>query len=326
MDKLDMDIKIKRFSNIYLIFGTENYLKEKYEKILTSAILDDNFSMMNFAKFDEKSFDISKVIEACDTLTFMSNYRLVILKDCNIFNKKQDIEILDKYLENMPKTTILVILEEKIDKRQKIFNTIFSLGYVCELEPLTEDKMLIWLKEYFNKNGKNINQKTALYFLRNISSDMEFIINEANKIIAYQDERDITIDSIDNICTKSVESKIFNLIDFIGQKNTKEALKLYRSLINNKTSPFLILNMIARQLKIILQVKYLAKENSINQIAKELGLREFIVRGALAQSKNFRNNILLEAINECLNIDIKIKTGQGENILLVELFIIKYTT
>lgn len=326
MDKLDMDIKIKRFSNIYLIFGTENYLKEKYEKILTSAILDDNFSMMNFAKFDEKSFDISKVIEACDTLTFMSNYRLVILKDCNIFNKKQDIEILDKYLENMPKTTILVILEEKIDKRQKIFNTIFSLGYVCELEPLTEDKMLIWLKEYFNKNGKNINQKTALYFLRNISSDMEFIINEANKIIAYQDERDITIDSIDNICTKSVESKIFNLIDFIGQKNTKEALKLYRSLINNKTSPFLILNMIARQLKIILQVKYLAKENSINQIAKELGLREFIVRGALAQSKNFRNNILLEAINECLNIDIKIKTGQGEDILLVELFIIKYTT
>ena len=326
MDKLDMDIKIKRFSNIYLIFGTENYLKEKYEKILTSAILDDNFSMINFAKFDEKSFDISKVIEACDTLTFMSNYRLVILKDCNIFNKKQDIEILDKYLENMPKTTILVILEEKIDKRQKIFNTIFSLGYVCELEPLTEDKMLIWLKEYFNKNGKNINQKTALYFLRNISSDMEFIINEANKIIAYQDERDITIDSIDNICTKSVESKIFNLIDFIGQKNTKEALKLYRSLINNKTSPFLILNMIARQLKIILQVKYLAKENSINQIAKELGLREFIVRGALAQSKNFRNNILLEAINECLNIDIKIKTGQGEDILLVELFIIKYTT
>ncbi len=326
MDKLDMDIKIKRFSNIYLIFGTENYLKEKYEKILTSAILDDNFSMMNFAKFDEKSFDISKVIEACDTLTFMSNYRLVILKDCNIFNKKQDIEILDKYLENMPKTTILVILEEKIDKRQKIFNTISSLGYVCELEPLTEDKMLIWIKEYFNKNGKNINQKTALYFLRNISSDMEFIINEANKIIAYQDERDITIDSIDNICTKSVESKIFNLIDFIGQKNTKEALKLYRSLINNKTSPFLILNMIARQLKIILQVKYLAKENSINQIAKELGLREFIVRGALAQSKNFRNNILLEAINECLNIDIKIKTGQGEDILLVELFIIKYTT
>ena len=85
--------------------------------------------------------------------------------------------------------------------------------------------------------------------------------------------------------------------------------------------------MISRQFRIILQTKYLYNKNySINNIASELELRDFIVKEAIKQSKNFSIKILLQAINECLEIDNNIKTGKIIDEVAIELLIIKYST
>lgn len=327
MKTLNAHIKNKTFSNIYLIFGTEEYLKNLYEKKLISSIVDENLKMMNFDIFEGKNISLSNVIDACDTLPFMCENRVVVLKNTGLcLDNKEDSQKLESYLPSLPKTTILIFIEEKIDKRQKLFKTISSLGYICELNNLLETDLIKWLVDYFNKNEKLISEKTALYLIRNTSTNMEQLINEANKLISYKSSKEISIKDIDAICTKSVESKIFTLIDFIGNRQLEKAIDMYNNLINNKTSPFLILNMIQRQLKIILQVKYLKDKGSISYIASELSLKDFVVKQALNQSKNFKNKTLLKAINECLEIDNNIKTGKVQDVLAVELFIIKYTT
>ena len=157
---------------------------------------------------------------------------------------------------------------------------------------------------------------------------MEILLNEINKLISFKSSgTKITINDIDNICTKSIESKIFDLINFMSNKDMDNAIKIYKNLIVNKTSPFVILNMISRQFRIILQTKYLYNKNySINNIASELELRDFIVKEAIKQSKNFSIKILLQAINECLEIDNNIKTGKIIDEVAIELLIIKYST
>ncbi|WP_317367426.1 DNA polymerase III subunit delta [uncultured Tyzzerella sp.] len=330
MKTLDNHIKNKNFSNIYLIFGEEEYLKNTYEKKLISSIVNENFKMMNFDIFEGKSFNISEVIDACDTMPFMNEYRLVILKNTGLIydGRKDDTAKLEQYLHNIPKTTIITFIEEKIDKKLKIFKTIHSIGTTHQIDIPSENQLVSWILNVFKDNNKDISTKEALYIIRNISSNMEIILNEINKLISYKNSTDkITIKDIDNICTKSVESKIFDLINFMANKDMKNAIKMYKNLINNKTSPFIILNMISRQFRIILQTKYLYNKNyNINSIASKLGLRDFIVKEALNHSKNFSIKILLQAINECLEIDNKIKTGQSTDEIAVELLIIKYTT
>ena len=51
MKVLDTHIKNKTFSNIYLIFGEEEYLKNTYEKKLISSIISEDLKMMNFNIF-----------------------------------------------------------------------------------------------------------------------------------------------------------------------------------------------------------------------------------------------------------------------------------
>lgn len=330
MKTLENHIKNKTFSNIYVIFGEEEYLKNIYEKKLISNIVDENFKMMNFDIFEGKNVSISKIIDACDTMPFMSDYRVVILKNTGLIYdaKKDDTNKLENYLHILPKTTILIFIEEKIDKKLKIFKTISNIGTFHKIDILSENELVNWILSIFKDNNKNISTKEALYIIRNIGFNMEILLNEINKLISFKSSgTKITINDIDNICTKSIESKIFDLINFMSNKDMDNAIKIYKNLIVNKTSPFVILNMISRQFRIILQTKYLYNKNySINNIASELELRDFIVKEAIKQSKNFSIKILLQAINECLEIDNNIKTGKIIDEIAIELLIIKYST
>lgn len=330
MKTLENHIKNKTFSNIYVIFGEEEYLKNIYEKKLISNIVDENFKMMNFDIFEGKNVNISKIIDACDTMPFMSDYRVVILKNTGLIYdaKKDDTNKLENYLHILPKTTILIFIEEKIDKKLKIFKTISNIGTFHKIDILSENELVNWILSIFKDNNKNISTKEAIYIIRNIGFNMEILLNEINKLISFKSSgTKITINDIDNICTKSIESKIFDLINFMSNKDMDNAIKIYKNLIINKTSPFVILNMISRQFRIILQTKYLYNKNySINNIASELELRDFIVKEAIKQSKNFSIKILLQAINECLEIDNNIKTGKIIDEVAIELLIIKYST
>lgn len=330
MKTLENHIKNKTFSNIYVIFGEEEYLKNIYEKKLISNIVDENFKMMNFDIFEGKNVNISKIIDACDTMPFMSDYRVVILKNTGLIydGKKDDTIKLENYLHILPKTTILIFIEEKIDKKLKIFKTISNIGTFHKIDILSENELVNWILNVFKDNNKNISAKEAIYIIRNIGFNMEILLNEINKLISFKgSSTKITINDIDNICTKSIESKIFDLINFMSNKDMDNAIKIYKNLIVNKTSPFVILNMISRQFRIILQTKYLYNKNySINNIASELELRDFIVKEAIKQSKNFSIKILLQAINECLEIDNNIKTGKIIDEIAIELLIIKYST
>ncbi|MDE6182604.1 MAG: DNA polymerase III subunit delta, partial [Eubacteriales bacterium] len=175
--------------------------------------------------------------------------------------------------------------------------------------------------------NKKISMDNIIYLIRNVGGSMDMLYNEINKLINYKKEEQITKQDIDTICTKSIESKVFELIDAIGNKKIEQAVGIYKNLIFNKIAPFMILSMIARQFRIILQVKYLDRQGkNIPSIANELGLRDFVVKQALAQSKYFTNKVLLEAINECLEIDNKAKTGIIQDELGVEMIIIKYSS
>lgn len=330
MKVLDTHIKNKTFSNIYLIFGEEEYLKNTYEKKLISSIISEDLKMMNFDLFEGKNTNVSQIIDTCDTMPFMSPYRLVILKNTGLIieGRKNDSSLLEQYLSNLPKTTIIIFIEDKIDKKLKLFKTISKIGSVHQMNMSSENELVNWILNIFKDNNKDISTKEALYMIRNIGFNMEILLNEINKLISFKNNNDkITINDIDTICTKSVESKIFDLINFMANKNMQNAISIYKNLLVNKTSPFIILNMIARQFRIILQVKYLYNKGyNINSISSKLDLRDFIVKEAFKQSKNFSIKVLLQALNECLNIDENIKTGKIVDELAVELLIIKYTS
>jgi len=330
MKNLESDIKEKNFKNIYLFYGDEEYLKKEYEYKFRKSIIPDGMDIMNFNVYEGNKININDLIDNSEMLPFMNDYRLIIIRKSDLFIKikKDDYNKLNKYMQDILKSTILIFIENKIDKRNSLFKTVNKLGYVCEFNTPKENKLAQWIENIVLKSGKSISNSTVIYFIRNVGGNMETLKNEVDKLIDFSTGNTITIEDVNNICTKSIESQIFELVSFIGNKKVEKAINIYNNMLIQKQQPIVILSMIARQFRLIMQSKYLYKRNSYTpeQIAYEISSREFMVKRYISQSYNFTVKGLINAIEECLETDIKIKTGQINDKIAVEMIIIKYAS
>ena len=177
----------------------------------------------------------------------------------------------------------------------------------------------------FKKQGRDMDTQTAIYLFRTVGFEMERLEGEIEKIISYTEEQRIQKKDIDDICIPSLEIRIFELVKALGNKQSQKALEIYSNLILMKESPHMILAMIIRQFRLILQVKYLQEQGmSRRQMAQRLGIQDFIIRDCLQQSQGFSLSTLKNALQESLETDVNIKSGKIEAVLGVEMLLIKY--
>lgn len=324
---LDEEIKNRAFKRCYLLYGTENFLKNKYIESFTEAIVPGAAKMMNYDYIEEKAAAYSSITDASETMPFMNEYRLLIIKNSGLFTRgrKDETSRVTNYISRIPESSIIIFAEEKVEKSNVLYKAVKKVGECKELIILREHELVGWLTELLKKDGIEIRSAEALYFLRNIGGSMDNMYSELQKLIDYKASGMITNKDIDDICTKSPETKIFNLVEAIGNKDIKTALDIYSNLLLYKESPIAILGMISRQFRLILQCKYLRQKGLGDyEISVAAGIREFTVKQYISQARNFSNRILLKALDECLQCDVNIKTGKITDRLGVELLILKY--
>lgn len=323
MRKINQDIKNKTFQNIYLLYGEEAYLKRQYKNRLKAAVCEED--TMNYAYFEGKNVDVNEIISIADTMPFFAEKRLVVIENSGFF-KKADEKILE-YLGHASESTILVFVEEELDKRGKMFKKVKELGYVCEMAVQTLATLQKWIVGILNQEGKKITKQTLDYFLAVSGTDMNIISNELEKLISYTIGREeITQRDISEVCSVLAVSKIFDMVDAMGNKNRAKALQFYYDMIEVREPPMRILYMLSRQFRMILETKELLKNGMDRKaIAEKLMLAPFIVNKVLNQSEKFRREDIKKALEECLCVEEDIKNGRIEEKTGVEMILIKYS-
>jgi len=324
MENLRKDLKEKRLNKCYVLFGKETYLRDKYEKLIVQEF-DHVDKDMNISIFNT-DIDINNLIDAVETLPFFAEKRLVVVKDSKLFKqgKKNDSERLADYIENVPSSTCLVFIEDEVDKRGRLYKAIGKSGSCVEFNSLSEAQLIQWVNRELKKYKVLIDEQTAMFFLHYVGEGMDNIFSELEKLASYKNEGEIvTKADIEEMCVKSLEIRIFELVAAIGERNTKTAVSLYKNMIAVKESPIMILTMIGRQFRLMLQCKVMESEG-VAKIAGVTGQKEFVVKKTIAQSKNFTRQRLKKALETCLEADVAIKTGKVKDEVAVELIIVEY--
>lgn len=324
MKNIDSAVKSGEFQRVYLFCGDEKYLLLEYENKLKSAVVPVDSQIMNLVEFDGVD-DVEKVASAVETLPFFNNYRLVVIKDSGLFKtgKKDMTDSMCQVIKNIPESTVVIFAGEEVDKRNSLYKAVKKYGYVCEINPLKDNELIKWVE--INSNGR-LKGSVAAYFVQNIGNQIEALKAEMDKAIAYSGDNAVTKAVIDSVCTKSLESNIFDMMDAIGLKQADKALDIYNNMLVMKQQPVAVLTMIARQFKNMLQCKYLMKKGfTKSQIALELSLREFMVNKYMQQSKNFTVAKLMDAVRDCAELDVRFKQGLITDVLGVEMIILKYS-
>ena len=323
MKTLKEDIQRGKFKNAYLICGEEEYLKLNYKKSMIQAIAGED--TMNLALYEGKGIDFSEVIDSADTAPFFAEHKLIVIENSGIF--KSGGEELAEYLKDVPETTIFLFVEQDVDKRSKMYKAVKNVGYICEIGRQTEATIAQWAAGLFAQDQKRITKATMSYLISNVGTDMEVLSREIDKLISYAlDRNTITQEDIDAVCIKQLTVRIFDMIDAISVKNQKKTLDSYYELIAEKEPPMRILFMIGRQFNLMLQAKDLsARGMSRGEIAKAMGVQDFIAGKCMNQSRNFSARELKMALAESVKTDEMIKSGGIDEMIGVEMLLIKYS-
>lgn len=324
MKTIDNDIKMGQLKNVYLLYGTEDYLKRQYRDKLKHALVEPD-DTMNFSAYEGKDINPKELIDLSETLPFFKEKRMILVENSGFF--KNSCDDLAEYMSQVPESTCFVFVEEEVDKRSKLFKAASRAGSAVEFETPKEDMLVRWILGRIQREGKKITQSVMQLFLSKTGSDMENIDKELEKLICYTlDKTEISAADVEAICTGQTENKIFEMIDAISARNQKKALDLYYDLLALKEAPMRILFLIARQFQNLLLIKSMsAKGYPAVSIAKTAGRPSFAVQKNLRQAGAFKINQLKDAIEDCGQAEEDVKTGRMADQLAVELLIVKYS-
>lgn len=316
-------IKRQEFKPVYLLSGSEEYLKIQYKERLKKAILGGT-DEMNYSYYEGSGIDASKVMAMADTLPFFSEKRLIMIEDSGWFKSSNDFA---DYLKSMPQTTHIIFVEKEVDKRNRLYKAVKELGHIAECEMVDEAMLIRWIRSRFSENGKKISDGDIRHLISKTGSNMENISTEMEKVICYAlDQEIVTSKEIDAVCVTQLSNKIFDMVNAIGSQNQSLALKLYYDLLALKEKPMTILYLVTRQINLIMQVKEMMSLRMDNAtIAKKAGVPPFTVSKYAAQARNFTTNTLCDALKTATDIEESVKTGRLIDKVGVELLIVQYS-
>lgn len=325
MKKINEDIKLNQFKNVYLLFGEEDYLKIQYRDKLVHAVLPEE-DTMNYAHFSGKSLSEGEIIDLAETMPFFAEHRVIVLEDTGFFKNATDK--LPDYMKELPEYLVMVFVEQEVDKRNRMYKAVQKTGYAAEFAKQTEQTLLTWVAGILKKNRKSITRGDAEYLLSRTGTDMSNIYSEVEKLICYAYDRSvITKKDIDAVCTEQMENRIFEMIRAVTERNQKKALDLYYDLLALKEPPMRILFLIAKQFNQLLQAKELTEHgNNQKEIESKLGVPGFVARNAVNCARQYTKEELENIVRDCTQTEEDVKTGRLTDTLSVELLIVKYSS
>lgn len=332
-------IKNQEFKNVYLFYGREYYLIENTIKLFKSS-LSQHMIDFNLDIIDGNEVALDQLISSIETLPFMDERKIVIVKDFELLKGKKknlndsDEKYFTEYLDNIPESTVLVfIVYGEVDKRKSFVKKISKNGIVFNCEKLSDMDLFKWVRKKFEAKQAIINNPQIMYFIeqegyrdKNSEKTLSDLENEINKIASFVGKNNtVTNEVIDKLSQKKVENDIFKLIDYIGEKNSSQAMRILTDMVNEGESTLGIFAMIARQFKVIMQVRQLQTQGYTQKVISEkLKLHSFVVSKALKQTNNFCDEIIIEILNYILESDYKIKNGLVRDTLAIEMLVSKY--
>ncbi len=323
LDVITMDIKRGEFKPVYLLYGDEEFLRDAKARELADAVVDKDFSEFNYTAFRGGESDISNIGSAIMAPPMLSTRRVVLIWDLDNFSE-DNRKSISRALDRMPDTTVVILVASTLDQRTALFKTVSKKGRAVLYRRLYPNQALGWLSGYTRSKGIIMDKDAQEYLVTVLGTDLRQLVAGVEKAynyagIALGKEKRITIEHAKAVVQGAPEVGIFDLVDAIGERNAQKAISSLTQVLMFKETPPRILYLIARQVRLILKAKALkAQKMSTREVAKALGVHEFVARKCLAQAENFRLEELEKAFCAMVQADIGLKTSGGPDHVILE--------
>ena len=329
------NIRNKEFSSVYLVLGEERYFVERIREALIQYTLDEESMDLNFSSFDMEESSISDALFEAASFPFFGERRLVFVQNPYFLTGKKvkgapdhNLKELEDYLQSPADFSVVVFFApyEKLDRRKKITKLIEKNAEIIDVSSPRPNEVSRYIKEVIKEKSYQISSEAFQLFTERTDGQLTGMTHELDKLFLYHaDTKKITKESIQQLVPKTLEQNVFELNTLVLNKQVEASIETYHDLLVQKEEPIKIVALLISQFRLLLQVKILQKQGyQQNEMAKVLKVHPYRVKLALQDIHKYEQVLLSEALNYLVDADYKMKTGQIDQELQVELFIMRF--
>ncbi len=317
--------------SVFLFYGSDNYIiKAKTNQLVQKHQIDD----FNITSYDMEEVDIEDAINDAATIPFMCDKKAVIIKNAYFLSNQKkmkkeinhNIEAFNRYLENPVEDTLLIIHApyDKLDERKAITKFLKSHSTVEVCTPLKNQDLRSWVKRQLGKNDISIDPEAVNEILKRVENNTEVLVSETQKLVMFAEgTRKIDIDTVKKVVTKNVEDNVYEIANMLLENNRSKALEAYNDLVMHSEDPLRILGILVNKYREILHTKLLIKSGKDkSEIAKYFNANSGRAFYIMKNARGVSTDLVQKHLRTLEDIDYKIKTGQIDKKIGLELFIL----
>lgn len=257
---------------------------------------------------------------------------------------------LDALLKKgLPEGNHLLLTADAVDKRKKLFKTFEEVGVVLEFSRLKGDarlksRLIDSARERLAAMGKQLSPGAWLALGKKTGFDLRNSMAALEKLITFTADKSVIDEAdIEAVIGKTREESVFNLTAALAEKNLTAGLSILGELLDQGDPPMMILAMLAREIRTLLQARLLLdtdpriawrtgmdygrfQKTLIPQIKERLGTatpHPYVLYQALGQTGRFSRESLLRHMETLSDMDLAMKSTSKDARLMLERFLIR---
>lgn len=245
--ELNARIKAGPLGGLWLLTGSEEFLKKKYARLLLDKAVEKPARAFDTAELSGQTLNISDFSEDIGIFPCMGDIRSITITDFDADKVlKDDWAALLPLLADIPPTTQLMILSaesadiRKSAKWKKLMDLASSQGILVELIARSRSDLVKFIHACLKPFNADIDTDTAQHLIALCSSDMSQLENECAKLGAYAAGGKVTLQDIDAMVMVSLEASAFDMVKLLIHGNYSAAFKKLSILLEINTEPIMI--------------------------------------------------------------------------------------
>lgn len=317
----------------YVLFGKDRYRMQEFVSYLTERLLGPDERELGVVKFDTAETPVEEAVLEAETMPFFASRKLVLVRDQSVFASaakegkiQHDTDRLLAYVKQPSDTSVVVfaVHHDKLDERRKIVKTLKEKDAVIAFPELEGAELTRWVVRRAKGQNRTMSEAAAERLIVRVGSNLQALSQETDKLCLHAgDGGTIEAEQVDALTAPTLEEDVFALIDAMASSRIDRALALYRHLLVRKEEPIKIAALIARQFRIMLQIKELEQRSySQQQMASQLGLHPYAVKLAAEKARGWTTERLGGRLEQAAELDYRMKTGRIDKELGLELFLL----
>jgi DNA polymerase-3 subunit delta len=327
----------------YILYGRDDFSLQQALEEIKNELGNQEMLAVNTSVLDGQQLRLSQLTDACSAMPFLSPCRLVIVRGLlGRFETKTGPERrssrsktknnsaveewagLAAYIQQMPSTTILVLVDGEVKAGNRLLKSLAPLAKVKGFAPLNDRDLSYWVQGRISEAGGKISPAALKLLVGLVGADLWVMSSEIDKLLAYCSGQVISEEDVKRLTSYAREANIFALVDAILEGRRSQAQQLLHRLLQDGASPAYILTMITRQLRLIVIAKDTGRRKSRSSMSDVLeSVSDYSLEKAAKQAKAFTMERIKKAYNKLLETDIGIKTGKYDGDLALDLLIVE---